>query len=456
METHSDLPVLETSDGPGAGTAVDSSEDAGWAGRPFPGGFRASLAGVLLLELALGLGCNAAALLLHRARAGPRASASARLTLSLHVLDTLICALCVPLSVAVLLLPTTPAPRAPVSVRPATLLCRFHEAGVTFSGVATAAGVLAVSLDRYDMSARPARRRLTPARALLLLAIAWLLSLAAFFLPFVEAGLAPGAWDDASGADNRTGVSCVGTGGDGAVAGRGASAGRGHLLVQIPAFMAALVGLLVTYARVLHALSAGVGARASRRRRRGRRRGRGCGSGAGSGESRGLSSMPPPAAPTPGPAPPPPALQTSVSVILALRRAVRRHRDRRARRRRVLRRSLLIVSSFVGCWAPLSVGNLLLLCMGPSERLARLRLCCLAAAYGTTVLHPLLYAFPRRSLSRALRSQARRHAVCALRPEPPAAAAAIVRNSWLGTRKGQGKAEEVGDRGLGLDGQPRD
>ncbi|XP_020854707.1 G-protein coupled receptor 22-like [Phascolarctos cinereus] len=455
METHSDLPVLETSDGPRAGAAVDSSEDAGWARGPFPGGFRASLAGVLLLELALGLGCNTAALLLHRARAGPRASASARLTLSLHVLDTLICAFCVPLSVAVLLLPTTSALRAPVSVRPLSLLCRFHEAGVTFSGVATAAGVLAVSLDRYDMSARPARRRLTPARALLLLAIAWLLSLAAFFLPFVEAGLAPGAWDEASGADNRTDVSCVGTGGDEAVAGRGEPAGRGHLLVQIPAFVAALVGLLVTYARVLHALSAGVGARASRRRRRGRRRGRGCGSGAGAGESRGLSPMPPPAAPTSGPAPPPPALQTSVSVILALRRAVRRHRDRRARRRRVLRRSLLIVSSFVGCWAPLSVGNLLLLCMGPSERLARLRLCCLAAAYGTTVLHPLLYAFPRRSLSRALRSQARRHAVCALRPEPPAPAAAIVRNSWLRTRKGQGKAEEVGDRGLGLDGQPR-
>ncbi|XP_074139341.1 G-protein coupled receptor 22-like [Sminthopsis crassicaudata] len=453
METHSDLPVLETSDGPGAGAASGNAEDASWAGGPFPGGFRASLAGVLLLELALGLGCNAAALLLHRARAGPRASASARLTLSLHVLDTLICALCVPLSVAVLLLPTAP-PRAQASLRPSSLLCRFHEAGVTFSGVATAAGVLAVSLDRYDMSARPARRRLTPARALLLLAFAWLLSVAAFFLPFVEAGLAPGAWDEASGPDNHTGVSCVGTGGDGSVTGRGAPAGRGHLLVQIPAFVAALIGLLVTYARVLHALSAGLGARASRRRRRGRRRGLGCGAGAG--EARGLSPMPPPAAAAaPGPAPPPPpppALQTSVSVILALRRAVRRHRDRRARRRRVLRRSLLIVSSFVGCWAPLSVGNLLLLCMGPSERLARLRLCCLAAAYGTTVLHPLLYAFPRRSLSRALRSQSRRHAVCALRPEPPAPAAAIVRNSWLGTRKGQGKAEGAGDGGV--EGQP--
>ncbi|XP_074052143.1 G-protein coupled receptor 22-like [Macrotis lagotis] len=439
METPSDLPAPESSDGPGA------AADAGWAAGPFPGGFRASLAGVLLLELALGLGCNAAALLLHRARAGPRASASARLTLSLHVLDTLICALCVPLSVAVLLLPPPPPPRAPrpAAPRPATsLLCRFHEAGVTFSGVATAAGVLAVSLDRYDMSARPARRRLTPARALLLLAGAWLLSLAAFSLPFVEAELAPGAWDEAAGADNRTGVACVGAGGGGA-AGPGAPAGRGHLLVQIPAFVAALVGLLVTYARVLHALSAGLGARAGRRRRgrrgRGRRgRGRGGGGGApGAAEARG-PSPPPPAAPAP--APPPPALQTSVSVILALRRAVRRHRDRRARRRRVLRRSLLIVSSFVGCWAPLSVGNLLLLCLGPSERLARLRLCCLAAAYGTTVLHPLLYAFPRRPLGRALRGRARRHAVCALRPEPPAAGAAVVRDSWLGARKGRARA----------------
>uniref|UniRef100_A0A6I8NTR4 G-protein coupled receptor 22 n=1 Tax=Ornithorhynchus anatinus TaxID=9258 RepID=A0A6I8NTR4_ORNAN len=415
MEPDLYSPVLETGDG--------ANEEAGWA-LPFPLGFQVSLAGFLVLEIVLGFGSNLTVLVLYCAQTSLVDSVSNMVTVNLHVLDTLICLLCVPLTVAVLLLPRG---------RQGALLCSFHEACVTFSGVATAVSVLVISLDRYDMSVRPARRVLTPPRALLLLAGAWLLSLATFFIPFLEGELAAAA----TGPHNRT-LPCMGGGPARAVG----LAAHCHLLVQIPAFLAALAVMLVTYARILQALSLGIGARRPRRsqrrpnkrqRRRRRRRG-GAGAGAGGegpggpgGEIRGLAQIPPA---------PAPALQTSVSVIIALRRAVRRHRDRRERQRRVFRMSLLIVSSFLGCWAPLSVGNLLVLCLGPSERLGQLRLCFLAAAYGTTVLHPLLYAFTRQKLRRALRGQGKRRAVSALQADR-APGAGVLHHAWVGPRKGR-------------------
>ncbi|XP_028906943.1 G-protein coupled receptor 22-like [Ornithorhynchus anatinus] len=375
MEPDLYSPVLETGDG--------ANEEAGWA-LPFPLGFQVSLAGFLVLEIVLGFGSNLTVLVLYCAQTSLVDSVSNMVTVNLHVLDTLICLLCVPLTVAVLLLPRG---------RQGALLCSFHEACVTFSGVATAVSVLVISLDRYDMSVRPARRVLTPPRALLLLAGAWLLSLATFFIPFLEGELAAAA----TGPHNRT-LPCMGGGPARAVG----LAAHCHLLVQIPAFLAALAVMLVTYARILQALSLGIGIR-------------------------GLAQIPPA---------PAPALQTSVSVIIALRRAVRRHRDRRERQRRVFRMSLLIVSSFLGCWAPLSVGNLLVLCLGPSERLGQLRLCFLAAAYGTTVLHPLLYAFTRQKLRRALRGQGKRRAVSALQADR-APGAGVLHHAWVGPRKGR-------------------
>ena len=62
---------------------------------------------------------------------------------------------------------------------------------------------------------------------------------------------------------------------------------------------------------------------------------------------------------------------------------MRRHRDRRERQRRVFKMSLIIISSFLGCWAPLSAVNVLILALGPSDGLIRVRLCFLAMAYGT-------------------------------------------------------------------------
>ncbi|RXM94552.1 putative G-protein coupled receptor 22 [Acipenser ruthenus] len=128
-------------------------------------------------------------------------------------------------------------------------------------------------------------------------------------------------------------------------------------------------------------------------------------------------------------------VQASVSVIIALRRAVKRHRDRRERQKRVFRMSVIIISTFLGCWAPISVVNLLILCLGPSDSLVTVRICFLALAYGSTVFHPLLYAFTRQKLRKVLKSKVRKRVVSLLQVDP-APSGTVIHNSWVEPRKG--------------------
>ncbi|XP_077181030.1 G-protein coupled receptor 22-like [Paroedura picta] len=394
--------VLETTDG--------VTPDPSWT-LPYPLGFQVSLTGFLMLEVVLGVSSNLTVLVLYCLQAGLVDSVSNMVTMNLHVLDVLICVVCAPLTMVVVLVPPD---------RVATLLCCFHEACITFSSVATATNVLVISLDRYDISVRPAQRVLTPARAILLLAGVWVLSLAVFFIPFLE-----GEFGHANKWQNRT-VLCVGPKEFHAELGTSY-----HLAIQIPTFFAAVAVMLVTYAKILQALKISIGStfkRSQRRKTKKRKRRKSaepsC-SLAGGGEAKRLSQLVP-ALPTP----PPMGVQASVSVIIALRRAVKRHRDRRERQRRVFRMSLLIISTFFLCWAPLSVANLLILCRGPSPLLGKLRICFLAMAYGTTIFHPLLYAFTRQKLRNVLRSKLKKRVVSALQVDP-APGGTVIHNSWV-------------------------
>ncbi|XP_015277594.1 PREDICTED: probable G-protein coupled receptor 22 [Gekko japonicus] len=394
--------VLETTDG--------VTPDPSWT-LPFPLGFQVSLTGFLMLEIVLGVSSNLTVLVLYCLQAGLVDSVSNMVTMNLHVLDVLICVVCAPLTMVVVLVPPD---------RAATLLCCFHEACITFSSVATATNVLVISLDRYDISVRPAQRVLTPARAILLLAGVWVLSLAVFFIPFLE-----GEFGHADKWQNHT-VLCVGPKEFHAELGTSY-----HLAIQIPTFFAAVAVMLVTYAKILQALNISIGStfkRSQRRKTKKRKRRKSaepsCSLASG-GEVKRLS-QPVPALPTP----PPMGVQASVSVIIALRRAVKRHRDRRERQRRVFRMSLLIISTFFLCWAPLSVANLLILCRGPSPLLGKLRICFLAMAYGTTIFHPLLYAFTRQKLRNVLRSKLKKRVVSALQVDP-APGGTVIHNSWV-------------------------
>uniref|UniRef100_A0A3B4CH75 G-protein coupled receptor 22 n=1 Tax=Pygocentrus nattereri TaxID=42514 RepID=A0A3B4CH75_PYGNA len=411
MGTESYTHQLETSDGAGTLASITALEGqmgasaaTGWY-MPYPVSFQVSLTSVLLLELVLGFSSNLTVLVLYCSQSNLVDSVSNMVTVNLHVLDIVVCVLCLPLTVVIVLLPTG---------RNLALICCFHEACVTFTSISTAINVLVISLDRYDISVRPANRFLTPRWAALLLAAVWAVSLAVFFIPFIEVDFLSSEPDNGMADNslnpawrNRT-LLCVG--------GQGYHTGLGmyyHILLQVPIFFATLVVMLFTYSRILRALNIRI------------------------------ATSPPPMSSTPlvnastATAPAPAVgVQASVSAIIALRRAVRRHRDRRERQRRVFRMSLIIICSFLGCWAPISVANILILAFGPSDGLVRARLWFLAMAYGTTISHPLLYAFTRQKLRRALRAKVKKRVVSLLQVDP-SPGGTVIHNSWVEPRQGR-------------------
>uniref|UniRef100_A0A8C4ZIF7 G-protein coupled receptors family 1 profile domain-containing protein n=1 Tax=Gadus morhua TaxID=8049 RepID=A0A8C4ZIF7_GADMO len=364
---------------------------------PYPLGFQVSLTALLMVELVLGFSSNLTVLVLYCSQSDLVHSVSNLVTANLHVLDVALCVLCLPLTLVIVLLP--PGPNF------ATLCC-FHEACVTFASIATAINILVISLDRYDISVRPVNRLLTTRRALLLLAGVWLTSVAVFFIPFLEVRFfSPGGEAEEA---YHTGLGMY-----------------YHLVLQVPIFFATLAVMLFTYSRILKALNIRIGAHI---RTGGRFRGPAC-----RGRRKKLTGGgPAAAAAAPGPAPL--GVQASVSAIMALRRAVRRHRDRRERQRHVFKMSLVIISTYLGCWAPLTLVNVLILAAGPGDGLVSARLWCLALAYGTTVSHPLLYAFTRQTLRRALRAKVKKRVVSLLQVDP-SPGGTVIHNSWVENKK---------------------
>ncbi|KAM8867379.1 G-protein coupled receptor 22-like [Synchiropus picturatus] len=419
--------------------------------QPYSLGFQASLSSVLMLELVLGFSSNLTVLVLYCSQANLVESVSNMVTVNLHVLDVAVCLLCLPLTLVVVLLPPT------LNME---LLCCFHEAGVTFASIATAVNILVISLDRYDISIRPANRVLTTRRALLLLAAVWVTSIAVFFIPVVELQLSSSGAEETFASSNRT-VLCLGSQGGHAPPGM-----YYHLILQVPIFFITVAVMLFTYSKILRALNIRIGTHMKKNQRfkgpKKHRKKMSVGQTIHSRESEGERCIAdgtkrlshPPLIPSPSPTPTatsPPALlssaplitapvlpsvgvHASVSAIIALRRAVRRHRDRRERQRRVFRMSLIIIATFLGCWAPLSITNVLILGIGPNEALVSARLWFLALAYGTTVSHPLLYAFTRQKLRRALRSKVKKRVVSLLQVDP-SPGATVIHNSWVENRK---------------------
>lgn len=465
--------VLEEQGGGGS-----SSSPVSWY-MPYSLGFQVPLTAFLMLELVLGFSSNLTVLVLYCSQSNLVDSVSNMVTVNLHVLDVAVCVLCLPLTLVVVLLP--PGPNL-------ALLCCFHEACVTFASIATAISILVISLDRYDISVRPANRLLTTRRASLLLAAVWITSVAVFFIPFLELQWSSGEGAEESGQVTPLSLShgvsdrvvpawrnqtllCVG--------GQDYHTGLGmyyHLILQIPIFFTTVAVMLFTYSRILRALNIRIGShmkksqrfrgpsckgrhKKQKKKKAGVRMNNGWEVGREQCTTDGtkqlshppLISSPTPTATSPpalsssaplvtsevGAAthtPPTMGVQASVSAIIALRRAVRRHRDRRERQRRVFRMSLIIITTFLGCWAPLSLTNVLILGVGPTNALIRVRLWFLALAYGTTISHPLLYAFTRQKLRRALRAKVKKRVVSLLQVDP-SPGGTIIHNSWVENRK---------------------
>lgn len=375
----------------------------------YPLSFQASLTGFLMLEIVLGLGSNLTVLVLYCMKSNLINSVSNIITMNLHVLDVIICVGCIPLTIVILLL----------SLESNTALtCCFHEACVSFASVSTAINVFAITLDRYDISVKPANRILTMGRAIMLMISIWIFSFFSFLIPFIEVNFfslqTGNTWE------NKT-LLCVSTNEYYTELGM-----YYHLLVQIPIFFFTVIVMLITYTKILQALNIRIGTRFSTGQKKKARKKKTI-SLTTQHETTDMSQSSGGRNVVFG-------VRTSVSVIIALRRAVKRHRERRERQKRVFRMSLLIISTFLLCWTPISVLNTTILCLGPSDLLVKLRLCFLVMAYGTTIFHPLLYAFTRQKFQKVLKSKMKKRVVSIVEADPMPNNA-VIHNSWIDPKR---------------------
>lgn len=375
---------------------------------PYPVSFQVSLTGFLMLEIVLGLSSNLTVLALYCMKSNLVSSVSNIVTMNLHVLDVLVCVGCIPLTIVVVLLPLEGNN---------ALICCFHEACVSFASVATAANVLAITLDRYDISVRPANRVLTMGRAVALLGSIWALSFFSFLVPFIEEGFFSQAGNERNQTEAEEPSNEYYT-----------ELGLYyHLLAQIPIFFFTAVVMLVTYYKILQALNIRIGTRFhSVPKKKPRKK-----------KTISMTSTQPEstdASQSSAGRNAPLGMRTSVSVIIALRRAVKWHRERRERQKRVFRMSLLIISTFLLCWTPITVLNTVILSVGPSNFTVRLRLGFLVMAYGTTIFHPLLYAFTRQKFQKVLKSKMKKRVVSVVEADPMPNNV-VIHNSWIDPKR---------------------
>uniref|UniRef100_A0A8C9Z0C7 G-protein coupled receptor 22 n=1 Tax=Sander lucioperca TaxID=283035 RepID=A0A8C9Z0C7_SANLU len=393
--TMSNMTVLDTADP----YDMDMTSD----GPIYPISFQVSLTGFLLLEIVLGLSSNLTVLVLYCMKQNLISSVSNIITMNLHVVDVLVCICCIPLTAVVVLLPLE---------ADTAMMCCFHEACVSFASVATAANVLAITVDRYDISVRPANRVLTMSRAVALLGSIWALSFFSFLVPFMEVGFFINSGSDHV---NQTAVLTV-------VHTNEYYTELGlyyHLLAQIPIFFFTAVVMLVTYYKILQALNIRIGTRFQHNLPKKKQKSTDASQSSTGVRAGGNATL---------------GMRASVSVIIALRRAVKRHRERRERQKRVFRMSLLIISTFLLCWTPITVLNTIILSTGPSDLTVRLRLGFLVMAYGTTIFHPLLYAFTRQKFQKVLKSKMKKRVVSVVEADPTPNNV-VIHNSWIDPRR---------------------
>ncbi|XP_076577941.1 G-protein coupled receptor 22-like isoform X2 [Chaetodon auriga] len=337
--------------------------------------------------------------------------------MNLHVVDVLVCVCCIPFTAVVVLLPLE---------ADTDMTCCFHEACVSFASVATAANVLAITVDRYDISVRPANRVLTMTRAVALLGCIWALSFFSFLVPFMEVGFFINLGSDLV---NQTTVVTVAQTNE-----YYTELGLYyHLLAQIPIFFFTAVVMLVTYYKILQALNIRIGTPFQHNLPKKKQKSKDTFSlkTATQAESTDASQT---SAGVRAVGNAPLGIRASVSVIIALRRAVKHHRERRERQKRVFKMSLLIISTFLLCWTPITVLNTIILSTGPSDLTVRLRLGFLVMAYGTTIFHPLLYAFTRQKFQKVLKSKVKKRVVSVVEADPTPNNA-IIHNSWIDPRR---------------------
>ncbi len=312
----------------------------------YPLEVRVILGGVLLMENVAGLLCNVLVLVVyHLSQKGTIANTDSKTTINnvyltnLNVVDIFTCLSAVPFTLILV-----------VTTRYHNLLfCLFHEATISFASSASAINLLVISFDRYETIVKPFRQTINNHNVKYVICAIWVLTVVGFGSPFLA--LISSHILSSSFSSNL--YPCF----------KWVEPESNHRVYYevyyVGWYIIANTVMIICYWRIFQAASNRFNIRQAL-------------------VTALVSHMP--------------NLAKQPHVRLA--NSVKQHKT-------MTKMTLMIVVTFMICWAPHTVTSIIIMAIGTTYELEIIQLCCLALAYLSTVLHPLLYAFMRHNFRAA-------------------------------------------------------
>ncbi|XP_067676561.1 G-protein coupled receptor 22-like [Haliotis asinina] len=230
------------------------------------------------------------------------------------------------------------------------LFCFFMEGIISLVCVASSMTLLMICLDRYYAVVTPTKRQVFTTKVTIVIALIWSLALFAFCTPFI-------------GFDQST-INSLSTNKSFSCNQLMSSLGPYYFyeLFYVLTFAITTIGMIMFFVAIL---------RVARKRV---------------------------------------AIQAAIVVVSLSSQGQSRRELARDQERKLLRLSLVVVVTFMCLWGPHVVVTVLEMVLEGNLSLETAQLCCQVVAYSTTIAHPLLYAFMRKKVRKALRQKLTREA----------------------------------------------
>lgn len=322
----------------------------------YPASFSSSLSVILLFQMLTGLLCNFTVLGFSRCfklkkRVVPSSLARTRvisygahttinsiLITNLSVVDILICLLSIPLTLTYIIMGRNHP----------FLFCLCHEATVSFTTSSSALNLLIISINRYQTIVAPFKRCFRSSDLVWVLTIVWTLSILGFCVPFLS--LAMLDWQDTATSKMAPCFSLLNT----------HSPGH-HFFFEmyyVCIYTIACIVVIVCYTQIFRAAHKRINTRV--------------------------------------------AIIRSSSIHVPTIQNEGASRASKNNDKTMTKMTLMIVSTFVVCWAPHSVASIVSMAVDNGPNLEMSRLICITLAYMATLAHPLLYTFMRQNFKTAI------------------------------------------------------
>lgn len=340
--------------------------------------FTAVIGSVLILENICGLLFNVIVLFVYHKskwRKTSKKQTNNVLISNLNVVDTVVCLTAVPLTFYMVV-----RPQGQTSVT-----CLLHEATVAFASSACAINLLVITYDRYEAIIRPFSRKINEKNITCAIVFTWLVSIVGFFSPFAALALSK-SYKKYEGSIIRTFPCVVWV----------ESAVNTKIYFEVYyclLYVLANTVMVICYFRIFKtAVHSRMTVRLALVR----------------------ASLPGLRAAAAGDLEDITDSNTHSrdpdhNVGNNLQPEHQPHTEsKKPNEKSVTRATMMIVSTFMVCWAPHTVTSLVIMVAGSSHGLDMVQFCCLTLAYLSCTLHPLLYVVMRKAFRDNLRHSLRR------------------------------------------------